>query len=163
MGDVFKAVTYPLDHFDSINSLDHEAYRGNVMRIRRLIDDGYDINQQNNKTRNTPLMRAARMNHAGSVRLLLSLGANPNLKDNRGKTALDQIRKLSNVHYFYPEIIAMLEHPEDYECSICFEENYYGEVHSCRHSFHSNCINNWHGEERENGINPSCPMCRSEW
>ena len=140
-------------------SLNFESYRGRAEYVQQLLDS-CDINDQSERFE-TPLMSAVRGNQSRIVRLLLSRGANPNLMNDRRETSLDLARK---VHYHCDqEIIDLLESPEDYECSICFEENYYGEVHSCRHSFHSNCINDWHGEERENGMNPSCPMCRSEW
>lgn len=64
----------------------------NIENVRRLIDRGYDLNDQGVgigfEKRMTPLMTAASLGNKKIVELLLDHGADMNLRDNLGYTAL---------------------------------------------------------------------------
>jgi ankyrin repeat protein len=57
---------------------------GNLPKVLELINDGYDINS----TKENPLLIACQHNQLPCVQLLLSLGADIEIKDSKGKTAL---------------------------------------------------------------------------
>jgi ankyrin repeat protein len=63
------------------------------MTIRRfvklLIARGADVNKKDRNNRNTPLHLAVMNRHLEIVKALTSAGANPNEKNNDGKTSLD--------------------------------------------------------------------------
>ena len=56
--------------------------------IKRLVDEGADVNRQTRYGKDTPLHYAARKNNTEAVRLLLDNGADINLKNNENKTPL---------------------------------------------------------------------------
>lgn len=66
--------------------------------LRHLMDSGLDINSMSkaHDTRFTALHAAAITNNAEGVRLLLELGADPSLKDGKGRTPLELARFSSN-------------------------------------------------------------------
>ena len=63
--------------------------------VNILLDAGADINEPRDGDKMTPLMWAAYKGNAEMVKLLLSKGADVNLKNSKGKTALD-LSKNSN-------------------------------------------------------------------
>ncbi len=67
------------------------AQDGNVPRMRQLIDGGVSKDCRHSQTAETPLMWAAVNGKVDAVRLLLDLGADPNVRDSHGSTALDQV------------------------------------------------------------------------
>ena len=67
--------------------------------IKRLVDEGADVNRQTRYDKDTPLYFAARYNKTEAVRLLLDNGADINLKNNENKTPLDGARKGSEVEH----------------------------------------------------------------
>ncbi len=54
-----------------------------------LLDNGADINMQSTVMRSTPLMLAASRENEVMIKLFLAKGANPNLRNIHGQTALD--------------------------------------------------------------------------
>lgn len=69
-------------------SLQKAAAEGNVAKIKQLLAKGADVNEHG-RTRETPLMFAAKHNHLAAVRLLLQRKANLNITTSYGKnTAL---------------------------------------------------------------------------
>jgi hypothetical protein len=67
---------------------------GDEEGLRRLLDAGADINDIGTDRPNPPLCQAAPSGNIVWVRRLLALKADPNLKDYRGRTALDCVRRL---------------------------------------------------------------------
>ena len=67
--------------------------------IKRLVDEGADVNRQDRWYKDTPLHYAARDNYTEAVRLLLDNGADINLKNNENKTPLDVAREGSEVEH----------------------------------------------------------------
>ena len=65
--------------------------------IKRLVDEGADVNRQTRYGNETPLHFAARKNNTEAVRLLLDNGADINLENGSYKTPLDEARKESEV------------------------------------------------------------------
>ena len=77
---------------DSISEA-HDAWKtameaGDLTVCRRLLDSGMDVNAVISGSGKTPLMAAR---SAGLARLLLSYGADPNVRDYRGATALHHV------------------------------------------------------------------------
>lgn len=70
----------------------HHAIQGhgNVNLIQLLLNHGADIN--GGKYGFTPLMSAAVQAKKDIIEFLLTEGANPNLKDDKGRTALDHVK-----------------------------------------------------------------------
>jgi uncharacterized protein len=66
-----------------------------------LLNAGCDINAADNKGR-TPLMYAAIFERPGVVNLLLKRGANINVKDHDGLSALDWAKKSGNIEILRP-------------------------------------------------------------
>ncbi len=69
----------------------HIAVRyGDIGMVRRLIEDGADVNARDNKGR-TPLhmTRYDKKDNTDMMELLLENGADPNIKDNKGNRVLD--------------------------------------------------------------------------
>ncbi|HMU84405.1 MAG TPA: ankyrin repeat domain-containing protein [Leptospiraceae bacterium] len=67
--------------------LTHFAARGDLAKVRELLDAGANINECN-RTGWTPLHRAAEMSHPEMVRLLIEKGANIEALDALGETPL---------------------------------------------------------------------------
>ena len=65
--------------------------------IKRLVDEGADVNRQTRYGKNTPLHMAADCNQTEAVRLLLDNGADINLENNGNKTPLQVARKGSEI------------------------------------------------------------------
>jgi len=157
--DLWRVVALPLIIAKNVSRLHLDAQFGNWERVNDLIYDyGYDVNLLDAEG-DTPLICALYGNHTNIVKLLLHEGADRDVINNNGKMAITLARE-RNVD---PEIINMLENSDDYDCAICLEENHYGNKHSCGNSFHWKCIADWRRAERNNVINPSCPMCRLPW
>ena len=75
--------------------------RANLAAVTTLVRNGADVNGKDKHLR-TPLHRAAQFGHADAVRLLLSLGAQPDAVDENGWTPFDRAEK-------HPEIQATLQ------------------------------------------------------
>jgi|GEM_PF-3112847 len=88
--------------------------------VPTLINHGLDPNTRLNNNNTTPLMRL--LTHDNShvpyvVAKLLSLGASPIIKDNRGESALEYART--------PELKQLIQKGiEAYTCQICFENEH---------------------------------------
>ena len=68
----------------------HKAVKDrNINYFMFLVDNKADVNCQTLTTLETPLHIASKMNDIRFIRLLLSCGANPNIKNKDGKTAID--------------------------------------------------------------------------
>lgn len=71
--------------------------------VMSLIDAGAEVNARCNKEGMTPLMNAALHNNAAACRLLLRAGADANMRDIYGRTAL---------HYALRSLPALIRHPD---------------------------------------------------
>lgn len=76
---------------DGFNALHWAAWSGLPFNSARLVERGIGINETEGNGY-TPLMLAALRGQAGAVRMLLALGADATLKNNKGETALDIAR-----------------------------------------------------------------------
>ena len=80
----------------------------NVSTVDFLLKNGADINAQSKKQRITALIVAAAVGDVEVVRLLLEYGADTDLAEIDGSTALDRARQ-----YGHPAVVALLEDPPD--------------------------------------------------
>lgn len=62
--------------------------RGNFAKVKQLVSQGLDINQQD-KDGNTALMISSRNHNLNITKFLLANGANKLIKNQKGQTALD--------------------------------------------------------------------------
>lgn len=62
---------------------------GNAEMVSFLIKIGLDVNDNKNRWGDTPLHRAAEYTDSDLLRLLVEIGADPNIKNNEGETPLD--------------------------------------------------------------------------
>ena len=79
------------------------AMQGSSDLLQKLIDLKMEINSFNHKGF-TPLMIAANFNRLDHVKILINAGADPTLKDQNGKTALDYAKEQG-----YQEVVDYLE------------------------------------------------------
>jgi ankyrin repeat protein len=89
---------------DEKTALHSAVLADQILMVELLIDNGADVNIPEGTYGQTPLILAARSSFVGLVRLLLSKGANPRLRDREEMTALDWARSIS-----FQEVIALLE------------------------------------------------------
>ena len=80
---VVEAFTYG----SRCSALHSAAYYSNLGAVDALVSARADVNSQVHYRRMTPLMLAALGGHQQCCMRLIEGGANPNFKDNRGRTA----------------------------------------------------------------------------
>ncbi|HEX8576872.1 MAG TPA: ankyrin repeat domain-containing protein [Flavobacterium sp.] len=86
----------------TVTPLCQAVIKGDLETVKKMIEFGSDINEASNGM--TPLMFAARYNNVEVIELLLANGANPNIKNDKGFTAL-KYAQLSNA----TEAVALLQ------------------------------------------------------
>jgi ankyrin repeat protein len=82
---------------------------GNLVAIENLIKQGVDVNIRDKSTFQTPVMLAVQSGRLIALKLLLNAGANPNLQDSNGRTALMTAAGYNDVRM----VKALLEHGAD--------------------------------------------------
>lgn len=125
----FSTITYASSNQEQISetvsandqmNLFWAAETGNTEEIKSLLEKGYDINFRCKESYPewTPLMIAAANNHYDAVKLLLEKGANPNLQNQFGRTAL----QFAVRYKFFPIIEILLDNNAD-PFIISYENN----------------------------------------
>lgn len=93
--NVLSAQTGPWARYDNKmkgEALIRESDGGYLKEAKSIVEGGGDVNWQMPSSGLTPLMAAASGGHLEMVKFLIEKSANPNLKDNKGKTALERAR-----------------------------------------------------------------------
>ena len=67
-------------------------FQQNLIVVKILLDNGFDPNARATKTGNTPLHYAVSINNVDAARMLIQYGAISTIKNNEGRTALDQAK-----------------------------------------------------------------------
>jgi len=76
---------------ETLSPLCNAVVQGDFETVKKMVEFGSDVNEKSNGM--TPLMIASRYNRVEIVELLLKNGANINLKDAKGKTALQHAER----------------------------------------------------------------------
>ena len=97
---VSKAYPFHSVSFGGCTPLFVAAVNGNVVILRCFTKNGADINAVTNFKGYTPLMMATRYNHLAAVTFLSDQGADANLQDKKGYTALHYFSKFGNICHF---------------------------------------------------------------
>jgi hypothetical protein len=103
----FLALVLPVCAAGRCDELWAAAMDGNVDRITNLTKAGVGVNCRDSQTAQTPLMAAAGNGKVESVKLLLSLGADPNVKSVNGDTALDMARDHEKAFSKIPNLVEL--------------------------------------------------------
>jgi ankyrin repeat protein len=101
----------------TFESLHHEASRGNVENVKKLINAGADKDAKDIKDQ-TPLHHAARNGKTEVVELLINLGANKEAKDVKGHTPLHYAVSYGNID----TVRFLIDSKADMEAKNDFEE-----------------------------------------
>jgi len=150
---------------------------GHLAILELLLQYQADSNVQDRPAGKTALMVAAHRNSSWALHTkdkslrknivvaLLKSGANPLIKNNKGKTAIDiarqkgfdDIAKLMETFTISSKENNTMDAEIEAECSICFEhlghpDNVF--TTSCNHTFHAECLKKWQG---------TCPLCRNNY
>ncbi|WP_052351844.1 ankyrin repeat domain-containing protein [Deinococcus pimensis] len=103
---VAPAGAQAIDPQGLLSSLVRDAGAGDLSSVKSWVAQGVDVNGQVGRARQTALMTAAGRGRTDVVTYLLSVGADPTLRDADGRTALDHARRGSD-----PRLVALLEKP----------------------------------------------------
>ena len=76
-------------YFYFISDMWDAAATGDLEKLKRLVEGGYNVNQKDRRQR-TPLIWAAEVGHPDCVEYLLKNGAQVDLKDEWGSKSLDR-------------------------------------------------------------------------
>jgi ankyrin repeat protein len=91
------------------DELHHAAGAGDVQRMREALRLGADVNCCKDYGAGPPLVRAAFLGKLEAVRFLLDNGADPNIQDKDGMTALHQAVRLCNAPEHQKVVALLLE------------------------------------------------------
>jgi hypothetical protein len=180
-----------LSEFDKMlfkNGAEDDLLNGSILNNIRKVQDGINMLKYypelginiNVRYRGgfTPLIIAASYNSLPIVKLLMSAGADPMLKNNNGESAYDIggpeikefITSISRVdHYTSVEpsaedcgiCIGKLNEPDLLDLKVNVVEPV--KLTTCGHMFHKSCITNWFQTHtvRRRGVDLiECPLCR---
>lgn len=78
---------------EDITAFHNAVLMGDYKTFEHYLSKGMDIDQRRGTFESTPLLAAANMGRLEAVKYLLSKGANPDLKNALGKTAIEIARK----------------------------------------------------------------------
>lgn len=79
---------------EGVGIFDYAITYNNIMLVRKMIDNGYNVNHTSRRSRFTPLMGAVCYGRGEIAALLLEHGADKNAQDVHGFTAMDFARKM---------------------------------------------------------------------
>lgn len=138
----------------------------------------------------TPFQEACKIkrdrdSHSAALALLLGHGADPEIRDHLGKSALLKAQSGGILFDVTNRKVVLSTSPEGkqilremkkrpvapapavcpVDCAVCWvgEEPHSRDRHAtlhCNHSFHRDCLDRWFAEQREKELMPSCPLCR---
>lgn len=73
---------------DELEALSENEPGGPIDAVVLLLRHGADVNTWDSRRTSTPLLTAVQLNHIEAARMLLVAGADPNVRDNEGDSAL---------------------------------------------------------------------------
>ncbi|MFA5306457.1 MAG: ankyrin repeat domain-containing protein [Candidatus Babeliales bacterium] len=149
------------NHYGSTALMIATGPDGNADIARQIIThSNIDMINTRDSYGNTVLMRAAVWGYVDIVRLLVQVGADTEIENNRGQNVRHIIEDNSTPHLRDILLHALDPHQFslnlDSKCGICCEED--GgefELLECGHYFHTGCIKNLFLLKKTN-----CPLCR---
>lgn len=111
------------DHYRCLSYDDCVKNNHNHMLVRRLIENGFDINHQSRHKGLTPLLFAVKDRYLALVDWLLNNGADINQKDHDGNTAILYFSEELSEEWNYSDIYTRIPKPDgmtylDVEASI---------------------------------------------
>ncbi len=93
---------------EGVSVFDMSITYNNIEIVKYIIEKGIDVNSTNRRSKFTPLMAAASYGRAEIVTMLLEHGANKEISDDRGFSAIDFARKMNK-----KSVLKILKFDED--------------------------------------------------
>ena len=78
---------------DGVSILDYAIMYNRIDLVKKVLEEGFDVNKTYRPSRFTPLMGAVCYGRGEIARMLLKMGANKEARDTKGLTALDFAKK----------------------------------------------------------------------
>jgi hypothetical protein len=99
----------PAHGADRCDELVAAASADDVKQIKEIVKEGTGVNCRDSQTAETALMAAAKSGRVGAVKLLLASGADPNIKNTRGKTALGIVQNFEKAFSKEPDFAELVK------------------------------------------------------
>lgn len=105
----FGASLYDFDD-EGVSVFDNAITYNSVMMVKKILDNGIDVNATRRGSGFTPLMAAVCYNRRAIVEMLLGAGADPRGTDNKGLDSLDYARRTHRKSMI--PLLEAADHPE---------------------------------------------------
>ena len=92
-----RVFNQPKAEAQRVNAFFEAVKNGNIIAVKKILETGMDVNQQDAELGNTALIHAVVNDKYDMVKLLLLNGADPEIRNNRGRNAIDAGKLMGNV------------------------------------------------------------------